>query len=172
LLVHPDKWEIAGGASSSGKILVAWQVTNIGKKTIRFRVRDLGKIRLTDHKGKVHNPDILGVDATKSFQECDYPLIRPEETLHFPFVLLFRREGNGLFSLKIRHNPSGDEGWLITDLREGNYTMVAEYSSVENRSDGGFLLEQEAKFLKSRLMNDYWKGEVRSKPVAITIANR
>lgn len=172
LIVYPREWKIPG-TEPSGKILLAWEVSNVGEKMVRFRIRDLGKINLIDSNGKAINPTRLGVDSTKAFQIQDYPLIGSHETLYFPFAVSFLRQENKLFSLKIRSDHEGDEGWFFKDLKEGKYSIVAKYSTIGNSShDGGFIWEQELRFLKPRVMENIWEGEIMSKPIDITITGQ
>jgi hypothetical protein len=168
-VVYPKQWIIPKNDSPT-KLLLAWEVTNTGEKFIRFRIRDLGKIKLVGTNGEELRPTILGVDATRRFQESDYPLIGPHETQYFPFSVSFRRQENGLFSLKIRSNPEGDEGWIYNNLSEGKYSLVAMYSAQKHSvHDGGFMWNQEFVFLKDKYMDNFWVGNVVSKPINIEV---
>lgn len=168
LITFPNEWKIPEN-SASGKILLAWEVTNVGEKPIRFRIRDLGRVKLV-LDGKELIPDRLGVDATKTFQERDYPLIGTNETLYFPFVVSFRHSEAGLFSLKLRSDPEGDEGWIFNGLKPGKYSIIGIYSVKKDQpEDSAILGKLEMEFLKPKYLDKFWQGEVVSKPIDITI---
>jgi len=170
LIALPKKWEIPKD-DQFGKVLLAWEVSNPGDEFIRFRTRDLGRITLVGSNGEVIRPHILGVDASKRFQESDYPLIGPHQTLYFPFAVSFYREEHGLFSLKIRSDSQGDEGWIFNNLAAGKYSLIATYSTQNKYvNDHGFMWDRELKFLKERFMANFWMGEVVSKPIHIEIS--
>lgn len=170
LVALPKKWVIRE-AEQFGKVLLAWQVTNPEDKFVRFRIRDLGKITLVGSKEEVIRPDILGVDATKRFQESDYPLISPHQTLYFPFAVSLFRQEDGLFSLKIRSDSQGDEGWIFRNLAAGKYSLMATYSTQNKGvNDYGFMWDLELKFLKERFIDNFWVGEVVSRPIHIEIS--
>jgi hypothetical protein len=169
VIVMPSHWHIPEGRAY-GKVLLAWQITNLDERYIRFRKRDLGFVKILDSNLNVIKPVMLGVDATRGFQESDYPLIGPNETIYLPFVITFKKNVSGSYSIKVRSNSDGDEGWIYDNLKEGEYTLVVSYSAMQLDQKNSLSWELEMKYAREKYLNSFWKGEITSDEVKFTIA--
>lgn len=168
VIAWPNHWRIQEGLAQ-GKVLLTWEITNLDERYIRFRKRDLGFVRILDSKRNTIKPTRLGVDATRPFQESDYPLIGPKETVYLPFATTFKRNASGTCSLKVRSNSDGDEGWIYENLKEGDYSLVVIYNSMPNKQDKNILWDLEMEYAKAKHLNSFWIGEMTSNEVRFTI---
>lgn len=169
IIVIPRHWKIPEGREY-GKVLLAWQITNLEERYIRFRKRDLGFVKILDSNMHVIKPVMLGVDSTRAFQASDYPLIGPNETSYFPFAITFKKNASGLYSIKVRSNSDGDEGWIYDNLKEGEYTLVVSYSAMQLHQKKSLSCELEMEFVRENYLHSFWKGEITSDEVKFTIA--
>ena len=169
LLSSKEPIRFFDGAAET-ELMICWKFKNTTDELSRVRVRELGRPIVTGPDGQAVKVEHCPVDMFKRYEISDYPVIYPNQTLFFPFVIrILKRKSFGDWII-LGDSPNWGDGYMFSPKTKGEYKIRMKYNSKkDNPENTTGALEEKSVGNAGFGISNYWEGEFVSNEISVKI---